>query len=309
MSTAARAGIWSVIRPTSVAAACAALANPAAKPHAGGTDLMVGIKIGRHKPGPIIDLSLISELRGVHANDEVIVIGAMTPMSDLLSDTLVTGSFPALADAMSVVGSVQIRHRATLGGNIANASPAADTVPVLVALDSIAHIAGEEGTRKTPLVSLFAGPGLTTLRPAEIITALEIPIRPRSASAYVRLTRRTSVDLALVSAAVVLPHGARPRVAFGAAGPLIERCPPVEDALAVGWPNAERMPPEVIERAAMAAMESVRPITDVRAGERYRRAMAGVLLRRALRLALTRAANYMAEAKDERQSDYEGDEA
>ncbi len=311
---AATARAWSVVRPRTIDHAVAALAHagPTGMPHAGGTDLMVRVKEGRCEPGTIVDLSLVDELRGIELGDETIVIGAARPMADLLADPRVTTSFPALADAIRVVGSVQIRHRASLGGNIANASPAADTVPVLVALGAVARIAGPAGRRSAPVASLLAGPGRTTLAPAEIITAIEIPTAPRSASAYLRLTRRTSVDLALISAAVVLPEGEPPRVAFGAAGPVIERNAAVEDELAVGWPRAEA--PGVasrdrgdagrdtesgagnplpfsdgdLDRAARAAVESVRPISDVRAGERYRRAMAGVLLVRAVRVALGR---------------------
>lgn len=272
---------WRVVRPLTIDDAVTALVEggPTARLHAGGTDLMVQIREGRREPGLLVDLSLARELRRIEYGAQAVVIGATRPMSDLLADDRLTETFPALADAIRVVGSVQIRNRATLGGNIGNASPAADTVPVLVALDAGACIAGPDGYRSAPVASLFAGPGRTTLAPGELITAIEIPTAPPSRSAYLRLTRRASVDLALISVAVVLPEAAAPRVAFGAAGPVIERCRPVEEALAAGWSGAG-----ALDRAAQVATESVKPISDVRAAERYRRAMAGVLLRRAVRL-------------------------
>lgn len=313
MSVAAATSASSVVRPRTIDEAVSALARAGAAgtPHAGGTDLMVRIKEGRWEPGTLVDLALVDGLHGFEFLDDAVVIGAATPMADLLADAGLNARFPALADAIQVVGSVQIRHRASLGGNIGNASPAADTVPVLVALDATARIAGPDGRRTAAVASLLTGPGRTNLGPAEIITAVEIPTVPRSASAYLRLTRRTSVDLALISAAVVLPESGPPRVAFGAAGPVITRNAAVEAALAGAWPPAAAhgvapgnrgdavrdteagaaplpIPVDVLDGAARAAVESVRPITDVRAGERYRRAMAGVLLKRAVRLAWAR---------------------
>ncbi|MFW5738097.1 MAG: FAD binding domain-containing protein, partial [Spirochaetota bacterium] len=132
MSVAAATGEACVVRPRTIDEAVAALAHagPTGMPHAGGTDLMVQIKEGRWKPGTLVDLALVDELHGIELRDDAVVIGAARPMADILADARLSSTFPALADAIRVVGSVQIRLRASLGGNIANASPAADTVPV-----------------------------------------------------------------------------------------------------------------------------------------------------------------------------------
>ena len=282
-------GAWRVVRPVTVDEAVEALAaaDPTARPHAGGTDLMVQIKEGRRAACTLVDLSRIPELRRLDWHDGALIIGSAMPMADIAAAPDVADAYPGLIDAIRVVGSVQIRNRASLGGNIANASPAADTVPVLVALDAIAHLAGTDGRRTVPVASLFTGPGRTVLAPDEIITAVEIATAPRTSSAYLRLTRRASVDLALISVAVVLADSASPRVAFGAAGPTIERSAAVEAALAEEWPHP--IDDDSLGHAARVATESVRPITDLRAGERYRRAMAGVLLKRAVRSAAARA--------------------
>ncbi len=277
-----------VVRPRTLSDVVQALssAGPTARVHGGGTDLMVQINEKRGDCQTIVDLGLVEELRGIETTSGSLRIGAAEPMSDILGDSRIRSLFPALIDAMQVVGSVQIRHRATLGGNIGNASPAADTVPVLVALDAAAVIAGPTGFRTVPVDSLFLGPGRTTVGLGEVIKDLHVPTTPTSSSAYLRLTRRNSVDLALVSVAVVLPSKGTPRVSFGAAGPVIARAKAVEEALADWWANGSD---SLLEEAARIAEKSVRPISDLRAGEGYRRAMAGVLLKRAARIAYDRA--------------------
>ncbi|TVQ23172.1 MAG: xanthine dehydrogenase family protein subunit M [Spirochaetaceae bacterium] len=282
---------WSFARPATPAEAVALLSGGAAVVHAGGTDLMVRIKEGRVPPRLVVDLGSIGEWRHVESAGDTVVIGAACPIADIERDPLIGRRYPGLVDAIRVVGSVQIRNRATLGGNIANASPAADTLPPLVALGALARVLGPSGERTVSVATLVTGPGRTTLAPDEVITAIVLPHNgTQDGSAYLRLTRRNSVDLALTSVAVALRRGGEAEgerataIAFGSVGPRIVRATAVEEALGPGPP----FNPNAVDRAAAVASQSVSPITDVRASERYRRAMCAVLFRRCLALAVER---------------------
>jgi len=187
-------------RPTDLGAAVALLVEhgPEARPLAGGTDLIIRLRDGSIQPRVVVDLKRIAELDGeIREGDDGLIIGARTTMTALAADERIRRDFQALAEAAAVVGSVQIRNRATLAGNICNASPAADTVPALLVYDARVVTAGPAGVRRIPIGAFFVRSGVTTLARGEIVTAIELPHPTvRQGSVHVRRTRRRGHDLA-----------------------------------------------------------------------------------------------------------------
>ncbi len=249
---------------------------------AGGTDLLVQMKGGLKRPGDLISLRSVAELAGVTTGG-VTAVGAMTTLTDVLRHPVLSERFPALVAAVRSMGSVQIRNVATLGGNLCNASPAADSAPPLLVLGARARIQGRDGEREIPIEDLFAGPGRTCLGPDDVLTAILLdPPSSGARSAFLRKTR-VHVDLALASVAVALemdPAGEtcrQARVAAGAVAPTPLRLLEVEALLA-----GRKITPEVLGRARELARDAVSPITDVRASADYRRHITGVLLGRAV---------------------------
>jgi carbon-monoxide dehydrogenase medium subunit len=261
---------------------------PGVKLHAGGTDLMVHLKEVKIEPDSIVDLSGIEDLNYIRQQNDKLIVGAMAPFSRLIPHPLLDGPFRALREASVLVGSVQIRNRATLAGNICNASPAADTVPPLVVFDASAVIRSLSGSRTVPVVDFITGPGTTVLEPGEFVEAVEIPIPSGAAgSAYLRMTRRRSVDLAVVDVAVMVSDGS-PRVSYGAASARPITGPRTEEVLE-GWLSTSDNANETRRKELESAVsEDIAPITDVRASREYRLAMAAVLAHRAFRLAKER---------------------
>jgi carbon-monoxide dehydrogenase medium subunit len=261
-------------RPQNLAEAFELLTQEDAAALSGGTDLLVAIRHSRIRPATVVDLKSVDEIGdGIETEDDRIRIGGRVVMSYLIDDEQVNRRFPALVTAASVVGSVQIRNRATLAGNLCNASPAADTAPALLAYSAAVALSGPEGDRVVPVDEFFLGPGSTVLRRGEVVTAVEIPIpTERPGSAFARVTRRRGVDLASVSVACIVGSSGRARFGFGAVGPrpLFAESTVEDLAEDEGW-------------ARLLAVTS--PISDVRAGADYRRAMLQVHARRALHAA------------------------
>ena len=239
---------------------------------AGGTDLLVRLRANRESPEVVIDLKRVSELRAdVIATEGVIRIGARTVMTDVIENARIREYFPALVEAARTVGSVQIRNRATLAGNLCNASPAADTAPPLLAHGAGVNLLSSTGSRHMPLDAFFQGPGRTALMPGELIASVDLPLpAERTGSAFGRLTRRQGVDLAIASVCCVVRESGTAHFAFGAVGPR----------------------PFVIASRRDAPLEEVlkyaSPISDLRANADYRLAMLPVLARRALNRAIAR---------------------
>jgi carbon-monoxide dehydrogenase medium subunit len=262
-------------RPRSLAEARELLLHDDAVALAGGTDLLVAIRHQKTRPATVVDLKSVEEIGdGIEIEDDRLRIGGRVVMSRLIDDERVNRHFPVLVAAASVVGSVQIRNRATLAGNLCNASPAADTAPALLAYSAAVAISGPEGDRVVPVDEFFVGPGTTVLGRGGVVTSVEIPIPSvRTGSAFARVTRRRGVDLASVSVACVVASSGEARFGFGAVGPTPLFAESAVENLADddGW-------------ARLLAMTS--PISDVRAGSDYRRAMLQVHSRRALRAAL-----------------------
>jgi carbon-monoxide dehydrogenase medium subunit len=262
-------------RPDSLAEASELLGRDNAVALAGGTDLLVAIRRRKRRPAVIVDLKSVREIGDdIEVEGDHLRIGGRVVMSRLTRNELVSAHFPALALAASVVGSVQIRNRATLAGNLCNASPAADTAPVLLAHSATVTISGSYSTHRVSLDGFFVGPGATVLGPAEVVTSIEIPLpATRIGSAFGRVTRRRGVDLASVNLACVVEPSGKVRFGFGAVGPtpLVAEATLADLATDDGW-------------SRLLAVTS--PISDVRASADYRRAMLEIHSRRALRTAV-----------------------
>ncbi len=251
---------------------------------AGGTDLVVGLRNGRAAPRMIVNLKRISGLEpGITERDGRVCVSAPTRLTDLIADRRIREHFPALVEAASTVGSVQIRNRATLTGNICNASPAADTAPALLAYGAGVVLISRRGSRLVPVEEFLLGPRLTNLRADEIAAAVEIPVPSvRTGSRFARLTRRRGVDLATIS----LCCAAGPRVtrfAYGAVAPK----PFVlsDDSGVLADPESS---PEARQEMLRVFASQASPISDLRGGREYRQAMLLALSHRVLRRAIAR---------------------
>ena len=264
--------------------------GPETKLVAGGTDLLPQLKNGLLKPARVVDLSGVDELRVLIAEDgRRFRVGAAVTARRLERDPRIRALYPSLAESGALVGSVQVRNLATLGGNVCNAAPSADMAPPLLALDAEAVVVGPQGRRRVPLASFFLGVRRTVLAPNELLIEFIIPQPgPRSGGNYLRHTPRRELDIAVVGVAsqVTLADGvcAKARIALAAVAPIPLRATAAEQAL-----EGERLTPERIEQAAALAVEAARPISDQRGSVEFRRHLVRVLTRRTLTTALARA--------------------
>jgi CO/xanthine dehydrogenase FAD-binding subunit len=269
--------------------ALAALAS-GARPVAGGTDLVVGARQGKAPlPGSIVAIHRLAELRGVEVDGEALRLGALTTHEEIAEHALVLERLTALADAAAIVGSHATRVQGTVGGNLMNASPAMEVGGPLMCFGAAVTLRSQGGKRSVAVADLFAGPGRTTAGPGELLTEVAVPLPPdATGSCYARLEYRQQMEIAVVGAtAVVTLVGDRvgaAKVAITALAPTVRLVPASEEAL-VGSDGGRA----AAELAAQAAAEASEPISDVRASEEYRRAMAAVLARRAIEAAVARA--------------------
>ncbi|MGQ9630400.1 MAG: FAD binding domain-containing protein [bacterium] len=256
-----------------------------AKVLAGGTDLIVWMKRGILTPSYVIDLKRIPGIDYIRYDEaEGLRIGALTALADLASSPILRERYPAIAEAAESVGSPQVRNRATIGGNLCNASPSADLAPPLIALNATAKISGPRGERTVPLEDFFTGPGKTVLTPAEVLTEVSLPAPPTgTGSAYIKHTIRRA-DIAIVGVAASLSPEGRVCLALGAAAPTPIRAREAESLLG-GREISEKLLGEAAERASAESL----PISDIRASEWYRREIVKILTVRAVRRALERA--------------------
>jgi CO/xanthine dehydrogenase FAD-binding subunit len=255
---------------------------------AGGTDLIVGLRDGTVTPRVIVDLKSIKDLSpDITKTDGALAISATVAMSDVEKSDVVRAHFPALAEAAAVVGSIQIRNRATLVGNVCNASPAADTVPVLAVYGAQMKLLGPRGERLVPVIDFIQGNRCTVLAAGEVAAGLHIPFPNRPfGAAFARITRRRGVDVATVNLCCGVDNAGVTTFAFGAVSPRPLLLRDTDCALANPSVGAEA---KAIALDAMIAKAS--PITDVRGSAEYRLAMLGVLAKRAQRRAAARLAN------------------
>jgi carbon-monoxide dehydrogenase medium subunit len=280
------------VAPASAEEAAAALAagGPGARPLAGGTDLIVQIRSGRLKTGLIVDLKHIPGAIGVRREAGGFVIGAATPGAAAGENAALRQAWPGVVEALELIGSTQIQGRASLAGNLCNASPAADSVPAMVAAGAQCVIVGPAGRRTAPVETIAVSPGKTSLQPGEFVLEIRLPAQPpRSADAYLRAIPRTEMDIAVAGAGVWLRLDeknavAEARVALGAVGPTVI-APPEAAAALVGQPLGEA----TLARLDAAVRSAARPISDKRGTVEYRTKVAGVLARRAAEIAYSRA--------------------
>ena len=255
---------------------------------AGGTDLLVQMKSGAAAPGIIIDVKKIPEMIGIAEKKGAFTIGAATPAAVMGEHKKLRKAWPGVVEAVNLIGSTQVQGRASAGGNLCNASPAADSVPALVAAGCTVTVAGPKGKREVPVEKFTAGPGKTTLKPGEIVVSLKLPARPKNASdAYLRLIPRTEMDIAVVGVGVSLTMKGDTvtdaRVGLGAVAPTVLLVDKAAKAL-VG----SKLDDAALDAAAAACSAACKPIDDKRGTIKYRTKIAGVLLKRAALIARDR---------------------
>jgi CO/xanthine dehydrogenase FAD-binding subunit len=257
---------------------------------AGGTDLLVQIKEAHRPVRYVVSLNTMEDLDGIAEEHGALVIGARSRMAQVAAHPTVVQRFSALADGAGVVGSIQTRHMATIGGNVCNAAPSADTSPPLAVLDASLEVMGAAGERAISIGDFWTGPGRTVLQPGELVTRIRLS-RPgeRSGSHYQRHTPRKVMDIAAVGTAVYLELDAEgtctlARVALGAVAPTVIRAPQTE-ALLVG----KRIDEAVASEAGSMAASEARPISDQRGSAEFRRHLVGVMTKQSVLRALERA--------------------
>ena len=278
--------------PKTVEAASALLAatQGLAKVLSGGTDLLIQMRSGMVKPELVIDVKGISEMTTVALENGGYRFGAAVPCINLVENLAFAKTWPGVIDGCNWVGSVQVRGRASVGGNVCNASPAADTVPAMIAAGAIASIVGPKGRREVPVEQIAAGPGKTTLEKGELVTSFFLPERAaRSADAYIRFTPRSEMDIAVVGCGISLTLDEQgvcthARVSLGA---VAERALVVPEAAAalIGT----KLDEAALTALAAAASAAARPIDDKRGTKAFRIKIAGVLARRTAVVAMNRA--------------------
>lgn len=261
-----------------------------ARPLAGGTDLLVQMKTGGTSPGRVVDLKRIPELRAVSRDGDGFRIGAAVSGAELGEHEALRAAWPGVVEAAELIGSTQIQGRASLGGNLCNASPAADSVPALIAADAICSVAGPAGRRDVAVADVVVGPGETCLTEGEVVVDFRLSAPPpRSSDAYLRMIPRSEMDIAIVGAGVALTLDEAGvctacRVSLGAVAPRPLWVEGAGAALVGRVPDATAL--AALGAAASAAAD---PIDDKRGTRAYRTRVAGVLARRAAEIALTRA--------------------
>ena len=265
-------------------------ATGVAKVLSGGTDLLVQLRSGRTKPDLIVDTKMIPGISGIEERDGGFVIGAATPAAVIGECEALVRAWPGVVEAANLIGSTQIQGRATLAGNLCNASPAADSVPALIAARATCVVAGSKGRREVPVENIATGPGRTSLGHDEFIVEFRLPKRPpRSADAYLRFIPRTEMDIAVVGAGVSVTLDASgactdARVVLGAVAPTALLVADAAKAL-IG----RKLDGTALAGLDQAARQICKPIDDKRGTIEYRIKVAGVMARRAAAIAFERA--------------------
>lgn len=283
---------FTYLEPGSVAEAVSLLAThgDAARVLAGGTDLIVQMKMERLKPAFVIGIGKLAELKGIRHEDGRLTLGALTTIREIARDTAVRQHYTALADACAAFSTMQVQVMGTVGGNLCNGSPASDSAPALIALGAEVVLAGPDGETRLPLERFFYNPGKTARRPDQLLAAVEVPApAPNTASAFVKVGR-VAADIAKANAAVcIVRDGDRVadcRLAFGSVAPTPMRAPRAEAVL-----RGQALTPELVAQAAAVAAEEVSPIDDVRSTAAYRRKVVAALTTDGITRAWERGAN------------------
>ncbi|MFH1571741.1 MAG: xanthine dehydrogenase family protein subunit M [Gemmatimonadota bacterium] len=280
--------------PTTLREALKILAEKgaAARPLAGGTDLIVQMRARRLQPEVVVDVKAIPELNELGISPRRgLTIGAAVPCRRIYGEAEVAARYPGVVDAAAIIGGIQIQGRASFGGNLCNASPSGDSIPMLIAYGAECLIAGPGGKRTVPVVDFCTGPGANVLQPGELLVAIRVPpVRPGSGCHYLRFIPRNEMDIAVVGVGAYVELGNRgkafkaARIGLGAVAPTPLLAREAGDLL-VGRQVGEA----AIAEACDAARRVARPITDMRGPAEYRSHLVGVLVRRALEGAVKRA--------------------
>jgi carbon-monoxide dehydrogenase medium subunit len=258
----------------------------------GGTDLLVQLRENRRRADRVIDVKNIPELTSITYDErEGIRVGAAACCYQICSDTIVLENYPGLVDAVELIGGVQIQYRASMGGNLCNASPAADSIPALIAHEAVCVIAGPNGTRTIPVEQFCISPGKNALQAGEFLVAVKVPPRsPNFGAHYLRFIPRNEMDIAVVGAgaSVTLDDSKQnilsARIALGAVAPI-----PLFVEEAGAFLAGKEIKQENIQEAARIAQTAARPISDLRGTAEHRKHLCAVLTRRALEKAIERA--------------------
>ena len=257
---------------------------------AGGTDLLVRMKSGMIEPDLVVDIKRIAATQSITRTAAGFRIGAAVPTAAMGENAALKKAWPGVVEAANLIGSDQIQSRCTIVGNLCNASPAADSVPAMIAARAKAAIVGPRGRRTVAVEEVVTGPGVTSLKKGEVVEAITLPKRPpKSGDAYLRFIPRTEMDIAVVSAGVSLTLGAKgvvkqARVALGAVAPTVVLVPAAAKAI-VGT----KLEPDALAKLAEACEAACVPIDDMRGTIEFRTDVAGVLARRAAKIAYQRA--------------------
>lgn len=278
--------------PDSIDAAVALLAGAGGVTRvlSGGTDVLVQLHSDMVEPELIVDIKRIPEMRGITKENGGFRVGAATSGMEIVDHADFAAAWPGVVDGVKLIGSIQVKGRATLAGNLCNASPAADSVPPMIAAGAIATIAGPNGKREEAVENIAVGPGKTSLARGEVITSFFFPERPaHSGDAYQRFTPRTEMDIAVVGVAVnlVLDDGGKCTAARMSLGAVAER--PLLVADAADALVGTHIDDKALEALAEAARKACRPIDDKRGTKEFRIKVAGVLAQRVGAIALERA--------------------
>lgn len=258
----------------------------------GGTDLLVALREGRRKAELVIDVKGVAETTELSYDpSKGLMLGAAVPCHRMYDNKTIAAAYPGLMDSAHLIGGTQIQGRASMGGNLCNASPAADSIPTLIAHSAICNIAGPNGRRQLPVEAFCVAPGRNALEKGEFLVSLEIPApQPGFGAAYLRFIPRNEMDIAVVGAGVALQLDegrskvVAARIALGAVAPTPLYVPEAGAALA-----GKAISEETIDAAAKAAQAAAKPITDMRGTAEYRKHLSAVLTRRTLAKAIERA--------------------
>ncbi|MEI8382318.1 MAG: xanthine dehydrogenase family protein subunit M [Planctomycetota bacterium] len=278
--------------PSTLADALALMAGASvARPLAGGTDLIDHVRTGRLAPDLLVDIKKLPELNRLEASPSGLRLGASVPCWKVIASTEISRDYTALVDSCRIIGGIQIQNRASVGGNLCNSGPAADSIPSLIALGAQCVIASKDGTREVPAEAFCTGPGKNVLQPGELLVELKFPARAaRSGSHYRRFIPRNEMDIAVVGvgASVTLDESGQritdARITLGAVGPTPLLATDAAQAL-IG----QAFDDDVIAKSVAAAKAIATPISDMRGTAEYRVHLVGVLLARVLKAAVARA--------------------
>ncbi|MDA0237442.1 MAG: xanthine dehydrogenase family protein subunit M [Proteobacteria bacterium] len=280
------------VTPKSASEASQALLQEGAFALAGGTDLLVKLKTRFVSPKVVVDIKYVPKIMAIEQSAQGWWIGAATPCAEIVEHNSLSKDWPGVVEALSLIGSTQIQGRATLGGNLCNASPAADSVPALIAAGATCVISGQTKEREEPVEKIVTAPGRTALDKGEFIIGFKLPKpRSRAGDAYLRLIPRSEMDIAVVGAGVSLSVSEDGRieairVALGAIAPTQVLLSGLEDIFVGKEPNDD-----AIQKLVSLAEKACKPIKDKRGTIEYRTKIAGVLAKRAFGIALKRATN------------------